>query len=74
MISKKITQLLKILFLILGIISGTIGTMYLLSRMICKKNGATTAHTCCSHNHHHTSHHNEHHEHTNTCSHTTDQE
>ncbi len=57
MISKKITYLLKISLMIIGIIGASIGTMYLLGKMICRKkiDGECVSH-CCSNKHKHNEH------------------
>ena len=66
MISKKINQLLKVSLIIIGMMTVAVGSMYLLSRMICKKQSGHEHTACgCSHNHNHgAAHRHEHEEHT----------
>jgi ABC-type Zn2+ transport system substrate-binding protein/surface adhesin len=63
MISKKINQLLKVSLIIIGMMTVAVGSMYLLSRMICKKSNGHQHTACgCSHNHNHRATHSHEHE------------
>ncbi len=57
MISKKIAYLLKISLIVIASIGISIGTMYIISKIACRKKTESncTSH-CCSHEHKHNEH------------------